>query len=109
MSDNNQGVFDRETPDREAHRARSRRYVEEEFADIEWLMSQRTGRRFIHRLLERSGVFHSTFDESPGRTAFAEGARSIGLQYLQMVQTVGLDEYVSMLKEARDDDRADRE
>jgi len=100
MTKNNQGVFDRDNPERrQAERERERQRAEEEIADVDWLMHQPEGRRFIYRLLEQAGVYRSTFSDNALQTAFAEGERNLGLRYLAMVQEHCLERFILMLEE----------
>lgn len=75
------------------------RAMEIEKADIAWLMDDKRGRRFIRGLLERAGVFRSSFSESALSTAFAEGRRNEGLRLLERVMANGHDKYALMLSE----------
>lgn len=103
--DNNQGVFDRPDGKREALKDSGKRGANEEVDDLVWMMSCPDGRRIMNRLLERTGVFQTSFDQNPLQMAFAEGQRNIGLRFLAMVQANCKDYYVQMLKEAEDDRR----
>jgi hypothetical protein len=47
--------------------------------DFTWLMEHPQGRRFVWRLLERAGVYRTSFNSSGSVTAFNEGKRDIGL------------------------------
>lgn len=53
--------------------------------DLKWLMADPRGVRFMRRLLERSGVFRSSFTGDPHSTAFREGERNIGLGLIALV------------------------
>ena len=76
---------------------------ERENDDKAWLMSGNTGRRIMYRLLERHGIWHSSYQ--PGidamQMAFNEGRRALGLQLLEKVMEVAPKRYDSMLKEAK--------
>lgn len=53
-----------------------------EDADLNWLMSDPRGRRIARRLLDRSGIWRSSFTGEPMSTAFREGERNAGLTLL---------------------------
>lgn len=79
--------------------------VQIEAADFKWIMSNKRGRRFIWRLLEKAGVFRSSFTGN-SETFFREGARNIGLQVLAMVHEHAPESYTLMLNEQKDYDRS---
>ena len=61
---------------------KNRQRREEETNDLRAVLSSASGRRFVWRLLERSGVFRSSFNAvSDSYTAFNE-APGLGLQVL---------------------------
>lgn len=71
-------------------------------SDVEWLMSTQQGRRVMWRLLSLAGVYRTSFaGEETHATAFAEGARNIGLQLIHEVQRLTPDAYSQMVKEQR--------
>lgn len=73
-----------------------------EDTDLQWLMSTQQGRRFMWRLLSMSGVYRLSYaGEQTHETAFAEGARNIGLQLMHDVQTLCPDLYAVMVEEQR--------
>ena len=78
--------------------------VKRDVEDFKWVMSNRRGRRFAHRLLDQCGVFRSSFTGN-STTFFNEGQRNIGLQVLAMVNEHTPDAYVLMLKEHKEDER----
>jgi hypothetical protein len=51
-----------------------------EVDDLKWVMQNKRGRRFVHSVLERAGVFRSTFHTNALTMAFSEGARNEGLK-----------------------------
>ena len=56
-----------------------------EGADLKWLMADPRGRRIVRGLLERSGVFRSSFTGDAMGTSFREGERNVGLGLLALV------------------------
>jgi hypothetical protein len=80
---------------------------EEESADIRWLMGSKRGRRIVWRLLEKSGLFSSTFDSNAMVMAFAEGRRFYGGRMLETIHTICPELYPTMVKEQKQNDRDD--
>lgn len=71
-----------------------------EETDVQWLMSTQQGRRIMWRLLSLAGVFRISFaGEETHATAFAEGARNIGLVFMNDLQTLCPERYVQMTSE----------
>jgi hypothetical protein len=73
-----------------------------EIADLKWLMSNKRGRRFVHRLLERAGVWRLSFNTNALSMAFNEGTRNEGLRLLAQLTEHCLDRYSEMLKEQKE-------
>ena len=71
-----------------------------EVSDLRALMSTPAGRRFMWRLLEKTGLYKSSMTGN-SQTFFLEGQRNIGLFLLAQVNDHCLDEYVLMLSENR--------
>ena len=69
--------------------------------DIIWLMSQPRGRRFIWRLLERTGLHRSSFTGN-STTFFNEGQRNVGLLIQAELLEHCATDYVTMLLEQKD-------
>lgn len=85
--------------------------------DLQWLLSEERGRRFLWGLFDaaRCNVFGSSFAATqtdgaydPGSTAFNEGRRSIGIDYLLDAQRVAPTEYARMVAEAIERVRVDQ-
>lgn len=53
--------------------------------DIEWLMSNHSGRRLVRMLLGEAGIWRSTFSPEPHYAAFNEGRRAMGLRIFDLV------------------------
>lgn len=67
----------------EEQKAREIRRVE--IGDLKWLMANAQGRRIVWRLLERAGVYRSSFNHSGSVMAHNEGRRDMGLFLLAEV------------------------
>jgi hypothetical protein len=70
----------------------------QELNDIKWLMAHKQGRRFVHRLLARAGIYRSSFTNS-SETYFREGERNVGLFVINEVSEASHDNYLTMLQE----------
>lgn len=68
--------------------------------DFKWLMSNKRGRRFVWRLLERTGVFRTSFTGTSA-TYFNEGQRNVGLMLIAQVNDCCPDAYAQMLQESK--------
>lgn len=72
-----------------------------EIDDFKFVMEDKRGRRFIWRLLEKCGVFHSSYTGDSG-TFFKEGQRNVGLVHLALIHEACPEKYSLMLKEQRE-------
>lgn len=78
-----------------------------EAEDIKWLMSDKRGRRIVHRLLEATGIYRSSFaGEFSLTNSFNEGMRAIGLRLLGLVHEHSVERYATMTQEKIDHDRS---
>ena len=75
-------------------------------SDFKWLMRDVRGRRLMHWLLTKSGVFRTTFEETPMRAGYmpiamahAEGRKDIGYRLMAQLDRVCPDQYSKMMKE----------
>lgn len=75
-----------------------------EIDDLKWLMSNKRGRRVMHGLLERAGVWRLSFHTNALQMAFNEGTRNEGLALLAKLSEHCPELYSLMLKEHRDDE-----
>lgn len=66
-------------------------------------LSTRMGRRYVWDILDFCGIYDTTFRHDTHQTAFAEGARMVGLKLLKELRDVDLDLEHVMIKEARED------
>lgn len=79
---------------------RNRLAAIEEAEDMTWLMNDKRGRRVVWQLLEKTGVFRSSFRLN-NEMAFLEGQRNIGLIYLHVITTAAPEQYMTMIKEQK--------
>lgn len=70
--------------------------------DMRVLLSSPAGRRFFFRILTQSGLYSSSYAESPTATAYNEGRRSVGLALMQEAQRVDPARYGVALREQLD-------
>ena len=76
----------------------------EELDDLKFVMGDPRGRRLVHKLLTRAGLYRCSFNGQSNQTIFNEGARNQGLQLLSEIS----DERVKssrdlMMKENQDE------
>lgn len=76
----------------------------QETEDFRWLMSDKRGRRVVWNLLERTGLYRSSFTGN-SETFFREGARNVGLAYMALINEHCPDKYNLMVTEQREHDR----
>jgi hypothetical protein len=84
---------------REQRKAQLR--AEQEIEDIKWLVSSKQGRRVVWRLLEKAGVFRTSFSTNALQMAMSEGNRSYGLFWLNEVMASCPDKFVLMINESK--------
>lgn len=68
--------------------------------DLRAILNSPQGRRFIWRLMEKTGLHKTSFTGS-SQTFFLEGQRNIGLLLLSDVMRVDPDSYTAMFKESK--------
>jgi hypothetical protein len=102
MTDPIEDPLDLDSQDKatDARARKSRSEAVSEADDIKWLMSGKRGRRVMWRLLDRAGVFRSSFTGN-SETFFREGQRNIGLAYMAQVHEFSPETYQSMVEENR--------
>lgn len=66
--------------------------------DMKWLMGSKRGRRIVWRLLERTGIFRSSFTGN-SETFFREGMRNVGLALMAQINEACPESYMNMVKE----------
>ncbi len=69
--------------------------------DLKWIMGNRRGRRFVWRILERAGIYRTTFTGN-SNGFFLEGKRELGLTIVQDIHQACPELYFEMIKEAKD-------
>lgn len=79
--------------------AKLEREVRQAVEDLRWLMGHKPGRRFVRRLLERTGVYRTSFHTSGSVMSFNEGQRNVGLGLVAEIQEHAPDQFLLMLKE----------
>ena len=77
------------------------RLRERELNDLRVVMSSVEGRRFVWRLLEKAGVFRTSFTGN-STTFFNEGMRNMGLMVLGDVHEAAADAYIMMMNESKE-------
>lgn len=70
-----------------------------EVNDLQWLMGSKRGRRIVQRLLAKTGLYRSSFNNSGSVTAFNEGQRNFGLRLMALIAAHCADQYITMLQE----------
>lgn len=85
--------------DAEADEAKTREIRRKELDDLRWLLGHPQGRRILNRLLERTGVFRTSFNHSGSVMAFSEGRREVGLWITAEMSEASPDGFVKVLTE----------
>lgn len=83
----------------ERDEALARETRRKEIEDLRWLMAHAQGRRVVWRLLERAGLYRTSFNHSGSLMAFNEGKRDMGLFVLAEISEAAPEGYVKLLKE----------
>jgi hypothetical protein len=86
----------------EAKRAEVARLTQRDNDDLQWLMADKRGRRVMQRLLDKAGIYRSSFTGN-SETFFREGERNVGLYWVARIHEVCPDRYLLMIKEQRSD------
>ncbi|MBS0323583.1 MAG: endopeptidase [Proteobacteria bacterium] len=84
---------------REEAQQRNKLAEKTEAEDIKWQMANKRGRRIVYRLLERAGIWQSSFNTNAMQMAFNEGRRNEGLALLAKLMAYCPELYAVMLKE----------
>lgn len=74
--------------------------AENEVKDLQWVMSDKRGRRFIWSLLGMTGVFRISYTGN-SETFFREGMRNVGVMLLDQLKTHCDELYIAMERERK--------
>ncbi|MFZ5565985.1 MAG: endopeptidase [Pseudomonadota bacterium] len=88
----------------EAQRLKEKQDRDSEESDLKWLMSSKRGRRIVWRLLERAGVFRTSFSTNAMQMAFVEGNKNEGYRTLGLIHSHCRELYPRMVEENANDD-----
>lgn len=72
-------------------------------AELTWILADERGRRFLWRLLDRAGVFRTSFT-GDSATFFNEGMRNVGLIVQSDIMAADPEAYLAMIQENRSPD-----
>jgi hypothetical protein len=86
-----------QTREESDQRAQNSRRTEDE--DLRWLMNSKRGRRIVHRILLRAGVWHSSFNTNALTMAFSEGRRNEGLALTSKIMALTPENFTLMTTE----------
>lgn len=92
--------FEREARTEERAQERKLEHTSQ-LADLLYVMTDPAGRRFMHKLLSEAGLFRSSFDSDPHKTAFNEGQRNVGLRLMADIMAIAPSQYAQMIEEQR--------
>jgi hypothetical protein len=84
--------------ERDAKREQERLASRQEAEDFKWLMSDKRGRRVVWGLLDRAGVFRTSFTGN-SETFFREGQRNMGLMIITTILEQCPERYHQMVME----------
>lgn len=84
---------------------RNRLAKDTEESDFKWLMGSKRGRRIVWRLLDRAGVFRSSWNTNSMTMAFVEGTKNEGYRTLAMIHSLCPELYSAMVKENANEQR----
>lgn len=70
-------------------------------ADTRAVLDSPEGRRVVWRMLERAGIFRSSFTGNSSTTVFNEGMRNLGLMLMSDINEACPEKYLVMLNESR--------
>ena len=76
----------------------SKKLADQERDDLNWILSDARGRRFVNRLLAQTGVYRNPFTGN-SQTYFKCGEMNIGQWVVAQVQSVSMNSYTKLLQE----------
>ena len=79
-----------------------KREKEIEVSDLQWLMDQPKGRRFMWRLLGLCELYVATFSPDALYTAFRDGKRILGTTLMGEIHATCFNQYLLMMEENKD-------
>jgi hypothetical protein len=91
-------IFDPDNLEREQRAAKHRLNQQAIVDDFKEVASTHAGRRMLRRLVDRCGIYHSTYTGDALLLAHKEGQRSIGLSVLEAFEDFP-DLYIKFLTE----------
>lgn len=81
---------------------KQRRAAQIWISDLQWLMSDKRGRRIVFRMLDRAGLHRSSFDTNNASMAMKEGLRWFGIWLQEEIETHCFDRFIELLKESKE-------
>ena len=84
----------------EALRQRNERIRLEELEDVTALMGTKSGRRFVARMLDDTGVYRASYTPNAQQTAHNEGNRRVGVDLRDLVRKHCPGEFLLMEQES---------
>jgi len=90
-----------ESEQSEARRKKAELFALQEAEDWKWLMADARGRRIVWGLLDKAGVFRTSFTGDASQTLFNEGQRNVGLLVTARATDHASEQYMKMLNEAK--------
>ena len=74
-----------------------------ELMDLRDMMSSPGGRRAVHGLLDRAGIYRPSFDpNNPYVTSYNEGSRDVGVWLHKELKEASESLYIKMIEEAKE-------
>lgn len=95
----------RQEREAEAEELLAREARRREVEDLRWLMAHAQGRRFIWRLLDRAGIYRTSFNSSGSVMAMNEGRREMGLFVLAEITEAAPESFLKLLRENQGQDK----
>ncbi len=77
-------------------------------ADIQFLLNQAQGRRFLWRLLERANVYESNMRESHAQMAYEAGLKDMGVWVIGQLTAADEHAYAKLLVDQTQDRKLDK-